>query len=60
MVIGLKEYEKEKAKIVSEKKNALHAEFDRKAKDNVAQQRIHKSSKINDSRMRKMHARHEY
>ena len=58
--MGLKEYEKEKAKIVNEKKDALHLEFDKKHKDNNAQRRIQKSSKINDSRMQKMHARHEY
>lgn len=58
--MGLKEYEKEKTKIVNEKKDSLHLEFDKKHKDNNAQRRIQKSSKINESRMQKMHARHEY
>ena len=56
--MGLKEYEKEKAKIVGEKKESMHGEFDKKHKDSAAQRRIQKSAKINESRMKKMHARH--
>ena len=60
MVMGLKEYEKEKARMVLDRKDVLHEEFDRKHKDSAAQRRIAKSSKINESRMRKMNIRHEY
>lgn len=57
--MGLKEFEKEKAKIMEEKKEVLHEEFEKKHKENAAQRRISKSTKINESRMRKMNARHE-
>lgn len=60
LVMGLKEYEKEKAKIIAEKKEVLHGEFEKKHKENAAQRRINKSTKINESRMKKMNARHEY
>jgi V-type H+-transporting ATPase subunit E len=58
--MGLKEYEREKGKIISEKKEVLHSEFEKKHKDNAALRRINKSTKINESRMKKMNARHEY
>jgi V-type H+-transporting ATPase subunit E len=57
LVMGLKEYEKEKAKILAERKEVLHQEFEKKQKDNAAQRRINKSTKINESRMKKMNSR---
>lgn len=53
-VLALKDYEKEKAQIVSEKKDLLHDEFDKRNKDNLAAARIHRSSLINNNRMKKM------
>jgi hypothetical protein len=58
--MGLKEYEKEKTKLVKEKNEVLEGEFDKKKKENTAQRRINKSSKINESRMKKMNIRQEY
>lgn len=60
LVMGLKEYEKERGRLVGERKQFLHEEFDRRHKENAAQRRIAKSSKINESRMKKMNMRHEY
>ncbi len=57
LVMGLKEYEKEKAKILAERKEVLHQEFEKKQKDNAALRRINKSTKINESRMKKMNSR---
>ena len=45
--MGLKEYEREKTRIFGERKDVLHEEFDKKHKDNQAQRRIAKSSRIN-------------
>ena len=45
--------------MVAEKKEVLHEEFDKKHKESTAIRRIAKSSKINESRMKKMNARHE-
>lgn len=56
--MGLKEYEKEKSRIVLDRKEVLHTEFDKKHKDSNAQRRIAKSTKINESRMKKMNVRH--
>lgn len=46
--------------MVAEKKEVLHEEFDKKHKESTAIRRIAKSSKINESRMKKMNVRHEY
>ena len=47
LVMGLKEYEKEKSKIIDEKRVVLNEEFEKKHKENAAQRRINKSTKIN-------------
>ena len=60
LVMALKDYEQEKDKIITEKKEILHAEFDKIQKENTAIKRIHRSSLINGSRMNKMKSRHTY
>lgn len=57
-VLALKDYEKERAQIVGEKKEQLHVEFEKRHKDNLATARIHKSALINNGRMKKMQIRH--
>ena len=58
-VLGLKNFEKEKANILEERKDAIHEELDKKHKEQLAAKRIHKSSLINKSRMNKMESRHK-
>ena len=57
-VLALKDYEKEKAQIVAEKKEILHDDFERRQKENLAAGRIQKSALINNGRMKKMQIRH--
>ena len=55
----MKDFEKEKANILEERKDAIHEELDKKHKEQLAAKRIHKSSLINKSRMNKMESRHK-
>lgn len=57
-MLGLKDFEKEKSKIVEEKKTIIHDEHEKKIKENNASKRILRSSLINASRMKKMQQRH--
>lgn len=59
-VLGLKEYERERTRIITERREGQHSEFEKKHKEAEANVRIHRSALINGSRMRKMKARHEY
>jgi vacuolar-type H+-ATPase subunit E/Vma4 len=58
-VLGLKDFEKAKSEMLLERQDALHQELDKKHKEQLAAQRIHKSSLINRSRMQKMEMRHK-
>ena len=58
--MGLKDFEKEKAMILEERKESIHNELEKRHKEQLAAKRIHKSSLINHSRMEKMQSRHKY
>lgn len=56
-VKGLKDFEKEKTRIVEAGKNDVREEFDKKLRQVESQKKIERSSRINSSRLRKMNSR---
>jgi V-type H+-transporting ATPase subunit E len=57
--VGQRLFEKEKDKIVKEEVEILNEEFDKKMRNFTMQMNIERSTKINQSRLKKMTARNE-